>query len=351
MVDYFGKVASNDLYNFCVSIFSKAGVPLDDAEIVSEHLVTANLRGVDSHGAFIRIAHYVSALQQGIINPKPKIKFDKDTLGVTLIDGDKGFGPVIAMKATELAVKKAREAGISFIGTKNMSHVGMLACYSLKIVEKMMIGMAATSSPPAVVPWGGTNPIFGTNPFTIGFPINKESSIIVDMATSTVAAGKIAVFASKGEKIPEGWALDKDGKPTTDPKVFLNKGMLLPFGGYKGYGLSLSVEIFAGLLTGSPFSSHIKSGWATQGGFVVQAINIDFFRPYKDYEKDILELIQMIKSSPPAEGFKEVLLPGEPEQQEYKKRIKEGIPVYQDSWENVKKVSKELGVDLPNLIK
>jgi LDH2 family malate/lactate/ureidoglycolate dehydrogenase len=257
MVDYYGKVNSKDLYDFCVNVFSKIGVPKNDAEIVSEHLVTANLRGVDSHGAFVRIPHYVSALQQGIINPKPVIKFDKDTPDVTLIDGDKGFGPVIAMKATELTIKKAKKTGISFVGTKNMSHVGMLARYSLKIVEGMMIGMAATSSPPTVVPWGGTKPIFGTNPFTIGFPIDKESSIIVDMATSTVAAGKIAVLASKGEKIPEGWALDKDGKPTTDPRVFLNKGMLLPFGGYKGYGLSLSVEIFAGLLTGSPFSSYL----------------------------------------------------------------------------------------------
>ncbi len=351
MADYFGKINSNELYNFCVDIFLKAGVPKETAEIVSEHLVTANLRGVDSHGAFVRIPHYLTALREGIINPRPSIRSVKDTPSVALIDGDKGFGPVVAMKATEMAISKAKSSGICFVGTKNMSHVGMLARYSLKIVEKMMIGMAATNSPPLVVPWGGTKPVLGTNPFTIGFPIDDKSSIIVDMATSTVAAGKIAVFASKGEKIPEGWALDKYGNPTTDPRVFLDKGILLPFGGYKGYGLSLSVELFAGLLTGSPFSSHIQRGWATQGGFVVQAINIDSFREYADYKKDILELVQTIKSTPPAEGFKEVLLPGEPEQREYERRKKEGVPVYKDSWENIAKVSKDMQINLPNLIK
>ena len=351
MTNFLGKVCSKDLYKFSVDIFLKVGVPRKEAEIVSEHLVTANLRGVDSHGAFVRIPHYVSAVQKGIINSKPKTKYAKNESTIAIIDGDNGFGPVIAMKATELAVKKAKKVGIGVVGAKNMSHVGMLARYTLKVVEKGMIGLAATSAPSIVVPWGGAKPVFGTNPFTIGFPVDRNRSIIVDMATSTVAAGKIAVYASKGEKIPEGWALDKDGKPTTDPKAFLNKGMLLPFGGYKGYGLSLSVEIFAGLLTGSPFSTNIIHGWATQGGFIVQAIDINFFRPYSQYKKDILELIQIIKSSPTLEGFKEILLPGEPEYREYQNRMKEGIPVYQDSWENLTKVSQELSVPLPPLLK
>ncbi len=347
MADYIGKVRSDDLFKFSVDVFLKVGVPRKDAETVSEHLVTANLRGVDSHGAFVRIPHYVSAVQKGIINPKSKARFVKNTSNLALIDGDRGFGPVVAMKATELAVWRAKRTGICLVGARNMSHVGMLARYTLRVVEEDMIGLAATNSPPIVVPWGGTKPVFGTNPFTIGFPVDENLSIIVDMATSVVAAGKIAVYASKGERIPEGWAFDKDGKPTTDPKAFLDKGMLLPFGGYKGYGLSLSVEVFAGLLIGAPFGSRIARGWATQGGFLVEAINVSSFRPYMEYQKDMFELIQAIKSNPPAEGFNEVLLPGEPERREYEKRLSQGIPVYPDTWESLKKVSHELGVDLP----
>ncbi|MGC8911342.1 MAG: Ldh family oxidoreductase [Nitrososphaeria archaeon] len=349
MANCIGKVFSDELFDFCKTVFEKTGVPKDDAEIVSEHLVRANLRGVDSHGVFVRLHHYVSAIKQGIINPRPNIKFVKDTSGACLIDGDNGLGPVVAMKATELAVKKARSNGVCVVGVRNTGHVGMLARYTLKAVEEKMIGFAATSSPPIVVPWGGAKPVFGTNPFSIGFPVDENFSIIVDMATSTVAAGKIAVYASKGEKIPSDWALDKNGKPTTDPKAFLDGGMLLPFGGYKGYSLCLSVEVLAGILVGAPFSHHIPRGWATQGGFVVEIVNIEHFRPYEDYRKDMLELIEIIKSAPLAEGFKEILLPGEPEHREYLKRLKEGIPVYEDVWENIKRVAEEYNVPLPKL--
>jgi LDH2 family malate/lactate/ureidoglycolate dehydrogenase len=344
-----GKVFSNELFEFCKTVFEKTGVPKEDAEIVSEHLVKANLRGVDSHGVFVRLHHYVSAIKQGVINPKPNIKLVKETSGACLIDGDNGLGPLVAMKATEWAIKKARSNGVCIVGVKNTGHVGMLARYTLKTVEEKMIGFAATSSPPIVVPWGGAKPVFGTNPFSIGFPVDESFPIIVDMATSTVAAGKIAVYASKGEKIPPDWALDKNGKPTTDPKAFLDGGMLLPFGGYKGYSLCLSVEVLAGILVGAPFSHHIPRGWATQGGFVVEAVNIEHFRPYEDYKKDILELIGIIKSAPLAEGFKEILLPGEPEHREYLKRLKEGIPVYEDVWENIKRVSEEYNVPPPKL--
>ncbi|MEM3404606.1 MAG: Ldh family oxidoreductase [Nitrososphaeria archaeon] len=349
MVNVKGKVLSDDLFNFCVDVLTKLGVYKRDSEVVSEHLVLANLRGVDSHGAFVRIPHYVSALRQGVINPKPKIKKVKEYANAGLIDGDGGFGPVVAMMATELAINKAKKSSVCIIGSTNMSHVGMLARYTLKATESRMVGMAATSSPVMVVPWGGRKPVLGTNPFSIGFPVNDGNSIIVDMATSSVSGGKIAVLASKGEKMPEGWALDKYGNPITDPKVFLDGGILLPFGGYKGFGLCLSVEIFSSILTGAPYSVYIKSGWATQGGFIVEVIDVSSFRPYEEYQKDMVDLIKIIKTTPPAEGFKEVLLPGELEKREYDKRIIEGIPVYEDSWEKVKGVADELGVSMPIL--
>jgi LDH2 family malate/lactate/ureidoglycolate dehydrogenase len=347
---YIGKILAKDLFSFCVDLFSKVGVPRKDAEVVSEHLVLANLRGVDSHGALVRVPRYLPDIQSGQINLSPNVKLVKETVSTGLMDGDNGLGQVVAMKATELAIEKAETTGVGIVGAKNISHAGMLARYTLKVVERGLFGLACTNAPPFVVPWGGARPIFGANPICIGFPLEKEKSIVLDMATSSVSAGKIVVMAAKGEKMPEGWALDKHGKPTTDPKAFLDGGMLLPFGGYKGYGLSLSVEAIAGVLIGAPFSIHIRPGWATQGGFIVEALKIDAFRPYEEYTKDMLEFESLIESCPLAEGSKEILLPGVLENREYERRSKDGIPVDEESWKALKKVSDDLVIRLPDLI-
>jgi len=169
------------------------------------------------------------------------------------------------------------------------------------------------------------------------------------MATSAVSAGKIAVAAAKGERIPEGLLLDEQGRPTTDPKALLEGGTLLPFGGYKGYGLSLSVEALAGILIGAPYSIYIKLGWATQGGFMIEVLDINAFRPYEAYRRDMLDLVRLVKSCPLAEGHDEILLPGELENREHEKRSREGIPVYKEPWDDLRKISKDLDIELPVL--
>jgi LDH2 family malate/lactate/ureidoglycolate dehydrogenase len=280
------------------------------------------MRGVDSHGAFVRIPPLLSALQQGKINPKPSIKVIKENLATGLIDGDNGFGQIVAMKACDMAVEKAKTTDVGIVGARNTGHVGILAHYTLKIVNKDLVGMATTSARAHVVPWGGTKGILGTNPFSIAFPLDNKKSILVDMSTSIVSGGKIAMFAAKGEKIPEGWALDKNGKPTTDPKIFLDDGLLLPFGAYKGYSLSMSIEVLAGVLTGSPLAVEMPLTWAVQGGFMVEALDIEAFRTKEEYAKEMLRLMKLIKTCPPAEGFSEVLLPGEIEEREYQERLR-----------------------------
>jgi LDH2 family malate/lactate/ureidoglycolate dehydrogenase len=345
-----GKISHISLYKFCFDLFRKLGVGEDDAKVIASHLVTANLRGVDSHGAFVRIPHYVAAVREGSINLKPRVELVKDSPSMALLDGDRGFGLVIAMKATDLAISRAKKYGTCIVGVKNISHVGMLAYYTLKMVQDKVVGLAATNSAACVVPWGGSKPVLGTNPFSIGFPVDGDLSIILDMATSVVAAGKIVVYASKGERMPEGWALDKFGKTTTDPQAYLDGGMLLPFGGYKGYGLCLSVDILAGILTGSPNSLGVPGGWAAQGGFIAQAVDVSFLRPYEEYRSEMIELIRLIKSCPPAEGFKEVLLPGEIESRTYRIRLEEGIPVYEEPWSRLSEVGRDLGVPMPELL-
>lgn len=338
---------NEDLLDFCISLFSKAGVPRKDAEIVSENLVLANLRGVDSHGAFVRVPHYLRDLQSGVIAPRARVSVIKETDSTGLIDGGNGLGQIAAMKATELAIEKAKTTGVGIVGARNLNHVSMLAHYALKAVDMGLFGLVCATSPPLMPPWGGAKPVLGTNPFCIGFPIGDRKSIVADMATSVVAAGKIAVAAAKKAEIPEGWALDKCGKPTTDPNAFLEGGMLLPFGGYKGFAISLCVEALAGVLIGAPYSAHIRPGWATQGGFLVEIVDIAAFRTFEGYARDVLDLANTIKSCPLAQGFKEVLLPGELESREYEKRSKEGIPVDRKSWNTLRKVSKAMKIPLP----
>jgi LDH2 family malate/lactate/ureidoglycolate dehydrogenase len=344
------RVKEKDLFNFCVDVFMKVGAPRGDAEAVSEHLVLANLRGLDSHGAFIRLPGYLPDIEKGLINVRPNISIVKETGSTALLDGDNCLGQIAAMKATELAIEKAKAMGLGIVGARNINHVGFLAHYALEAVNHRLIGLACTSSFPYVVPWGGRKPVFGTNPLCIGFPIDGKKSIILDMATSSVSGGKIAVAAAKEQTIPKGWALDRNGKPITDPKKFLKEGMLLPFGRYKGYGLSLSVEVLAGILMGSP-NIDLRPSWAAQGGFLIEAIDVSIFRPYEDYQKDLFELVRVIKSCPLAEGFDRIMLPGELELEEYEKRSREGVPVYKESLEYLKKLSEELDIPPPVLVK
>ncbi len=350
MSKFVGRISAEDLYNFCFDSFSKVGVSRKGAKIVSDHLVVADLRGVDSHGALFRMPRYLSEIEKGLINPKPKIKLVKETASTALMDGDNCLGQVAAMKATELAIKKAKATGVGIIGATNINHVGSLAYYMLKVVSQALIGFALTVTDPTVAPWGGRKRIFGTNPLSISFPIDEKTSIILDMATSASSEGKIAVAAARNEKIPRGVALDKNGGETTGPKAYFDGGALLPFGGYKGYGLSLSVEILAGVLIG-PRGMHIRPSWASQGGFLIEVIGINRFKPHEKYKEEMLNLKKSIKSCPLAEGFKEILLPGERASREHRRRLKEGIPVDEESWDSLKKISGDLGIKLPALTK
>jgi len=346
--EFAGSVSAKELLDFCISVFKSVGVPDRDAEVVAESLVSANLRGVDSHGV-LRLSYYVAGIRKGLTNPKPNIKIDRENAVIAVMDGDNGLGQVAAMKATELAIRKAQTAGIGIVGVRNTNHVGMLSYYIMKIVKQKLIGFAFTNGPPSMAPWGGRKKMIGTNPLCVGFPVDGEKSLILDMATSAVSAGKLNFYAKTGRKIPEGWALDKHGVPTTDPKEALKEGTLAPLGGYKGYGLAVVIDVLAGILTGDTVSYYVRSGWEAQGGFLVGAIDITAFRPYEEYEKEVLNYVKLVKSCPPAKGVKEVLLPGEVEAREAEKRLKEGVPIDAKTWSALQKLSEELGIQLPTL--
>lgn len=349
ILSYVGFLSKDQALDFCKKVFMKMNLSEKDAKIVADHLVTASLRGVDSHG-LARVLPYVRGLEQGFTNPRPKIRVLRETASVALIDGDKALGQIAGFKATNLAIKKAMDTGVGVISVKNIGHVGMLAYYGLRISEKNLIGVIFTSGPPRVAPWGGRKRLLGTNPICFSFPSENGKPIVLDISTSVVASFKVMLMAKRGEKVPKGWILDKDGNPTDDPKDYVDGGALMPLGGHKGYGLAVAVEILASILSGAPHTIHIESRPGIgQGGLFVEAIQIESFRPYREYIKDLREFTSLIKSCPLANGFNEILLPGELEERIYEKRIREGIPIDESIWADLKAVSEKLGIDLPRL--
>ncbi|MEM1679413.1 MAG: Ldh family oxidoreductase [Ignisphaera sp.] len=341
------KVSWQDLYKFTAECFIRVGVPVHDAEIIADHLILANLRGVDSHGV-IRIPYYIEGIRKGYVKAKVEIKIIREGVATALIDGDNGLGIPIAARAADMAVDKARTVGIAAVAVKNLGHVGMLAYYTLRMARNNLIGLATANGPPFVVPWGGAQRVFGTNPISMAFPFNGKP-IVIDMATSSTASFKLRLAALKGEKIPEGIALTRDGKPTTDPREAY-EGILLPFGGYKGYAVSLIVEMLSAVLPGGTLSKHVLLHPSTQGGFFTLAINPTMFREYDEYLGDVRNLINIIKSCPPAQGFSEVLIPGEPEDRNYETRIRDGIPIDIETWKSLIEIARELGIAPPTVV-
>ena len=340
------KVSAKQAQDFCVECFEKYGVPRGDAENIADNLVLANLRGVDSHG-IIRIPYYIEGISKGFVQRSSDIQVVEESSSITLLDGGNGLGIPVATKATDLAIDKAKSTGVGVVGARNLGHVGMLAYYLKKAVGNGFIGFACVNAPAVMIPWGGRENMFGTNPMGIGFPMDGGNSIILDMATSGIARFKITVAARRGKEIPAGVALDKEGKPTTDAKEALD-GFLLPFGGYKGYGLVMAVEVLSSALLGALQSKYIEKHASTQGGFFITVIDIRRFRDYEEYKKDILHLIGNVKSCPLADGFTEVLIPGEIEDREAEKRLRDGIPIEDATWQDLIKLAKELDIKPPD---
>jgi len=291
-------IAVDSLRNLCIKVLMKLGVPEESAFIVADSLVKADLRGVESHGV-VRFPAYVERIRRGLINLKPSPKIIREGVSYALIDGDNGLGPVVAVRAMDLAIEKAKKAGCSVVAVFNTNYIGMLAYYALRAVPYRMIGMITCNTPPFVAPPGGREARIGTNPICFAIPTGKEFPIVLDMAISP-PVGKIRLALKKGEKIPEGWALDSEGRPTTDPAEAL-KGVLLPVGSSKGFGLGLVVEVLSGVLSGANYSMRITHPLLDMehtpnlGNFIM-VVNVEGFIPFSKSIKRVDKLVNYIKS-------------------------------------------------------
>jgi len=324
-------VQPEELLILVQKIFTAKGVSEQEASLVGDALVEANLRGQDSHGV-IRIPKWTTGLEVGAISPTAKVETVRETQASAFLDGGRALGPVVAVKASEMAIAKAKSVGIGIILIRKASHIGMLGYYTEYMAKQGVIGICMTNTESGMAPFGTIDKILGTNPLSIGVPA-RDFPLILDMSTSVVARGKIVVALENGEKIPLGWALNKDGDPTADPKEAL-EGVLLPLGGMKGSGLAIMVDILTGALAGQAVGKDVRGTFDMQQagtkGDMFMAIEPSAFIDPERFLNTVESLKNQIKSAKKAKGVDRVFLPGEYEYLMRKKRIKEGIPISQE---------------------
>ncbi|MFD2922206.1 ureidoglycolate dehydrogenase [Halobacillus naozhouensis] len=326
-----------ELKSLVVGKLIESKVSEGHAKVVADILVHADLRGVSSHGV-LRTEHYVKRLSKGGMNPKPDFKVEKKGSSAVLFDGDDGLGHVVTKEAVGEAIKLSKENGIGIVGIVKSSHCGALSYYAEQAAEQDTISMIMTHTDSAVVPFGGAEAFFGTNPIAYGFPASQRKPIILDMATSNVALGKVLHARETGSEIPDNWGVDENGKPVTDPNLVKH---LLPVSGPKGYGLAMVVDILTGVLTGSAFGPGISKMYGDYNQYrklshTIVTIDPGLFIDKNEFLKNIDRMIDELHDIKPAEGFSSVMVPGEPEQRKEEARKKEGIPIPQSIYEYLK---------------
>lgn len=295
------------------AVMTGLGLRIEDAEILADSLIDAEVTGVESHG-ITRMKAYADRALSGVLNLKAEPVLDVSG-AVVRVDADNGLGQVACCRAVEKCVELAKQYGISCAGIYNSNHFGTCAYYSNKIADEGCIGMAMSDCGVSVAPFGGMTPLFGTNPIGISFPAENQT-FCIDMSTSAVARGKIRIYSRKGYEIPVGWAIDADGNDTTDPFKALDGGVMLPVGGHKGYGLAMVVDALSALLTGAGLSYQTITLLDPRGksnyGHFISVIDIEHFLPLGDFKQRAQEWFDMIKASKPRPGMT-IMIPGEPE--------------------------------------
>ena len=307
------------------------GVPADDAGQVAVLMAESDARGADAHGVF-RLPQYVKQIQDGAVNPRPNIQIVNERPGTALVDGDNALGHLVMKRATDLAVKKARQCGVGWVGTRRSNHAGPAQLYPRMAATQNMIGIYfCVGNANLVPPWGGTEVLLSTNPISIAVPALQHPSIVLDMATTNTAFGKVRLKAQRNEPMPEGWMIDREGKPLTDAKR-ANEGFLLSIGGPKGYGLALMFGLLAGTLNGAAFGRDVvdytvDSKTESDTGQAIMAVDIAAFADVQEFKQHVDQVWETMKSSPTLPGVDEIRLPGERSENLYHERMADGVPL------------------------
>lgn len=345
------KLASGPLEDFVAAVFSAAGLEESDARVVARSLVGADLRGTHSHGV-IRLPFLVERLVKGGANPRARMSVIQEAPATALVDGHCALGAITATHAMELAVRKARSQGIAMVTARNSDFIGTCAHYAMMALPHDMVGICWTNGFPGMAPWGGRSNTIGNNPLAFAAPSASDAPVVLDMALSVAAGGRVRLAAKKAERIPEGWLVDRDGAATTDPAALVDGGALLPLG-YKGYGLAVFGEILCGVLGGARILGEIPAWFsATErsvgNGHMHIAIDIGRFIDPAAFKARIGAMAALLKATPLLPGAREILLPGERAARTEERQRREGIPIPQPVAQDLRRLAGSLQVALPS---
>jgi L-2-hydroxycarboxylate dehydrogenase (NAD+) len=348
-----------ELFQFTKAVFIKIGCPDEHADTATKALLSADLRGIDSHGV-ARLSGYVRLWEVKRVNATPDIKVIHETPSTAVVDGDSGLGLVIAPFAMQIAIDKAKQVGTGWVSVQNSNHFGIAAHHAMMALEHDMIGMAMTNASPLVAPTFSIDKMLGTNPICVVAPAGKEPPFVADLATTTAANGKLEILQRKNLQTPDGWVQDKDGNPTNDPHALKSGGALLPLGGdkehgsHKGYALGAIVDIFSALLSGAnyapwvpPFPAYVPMPAQQPGkgiGHFLGAMRVDAFRPADDFKKNMDHWIQGFRSAKTIPGEEKVLVPGDPEREMEAERTKNGIPLLEAVINDLKQIGSRFEI-------
>lgn len=335
------------LVDFAAAVYAGEGVPESDARLLADTLVQADLWGHQSHGV-LRLGWYWERLRNAVMQPVTQPEFVVDAGAIAVIDGHDGVGQVLTRLAMQEAVKRAKAHGIGAVGVRNSNHFGTCMYYTMAGAREGCVMLLTSNGGPAMAPWGGRKKIVGTNPWSIAAPAGSLAPFCVDMANTGVARGKIYLARNKRQPIPEGWALNAAGEPTTDPQAAID-GIILPMAGHKGYAIAAMVDMMSGVLTGSGFLSAVHSPYKTAEksncGHMMIAMNIGAFQPLAQFHKRMQAFIGELKSVPLAKGYDEVFYPGEMEARNDAKNRKEGLALPEDTRADLRRIAHATGLE------
>lgn len=341
------------LKDFTIRYFKGMGVPEIDSRIAADVLISADLRGINSHGVIRLHSYYGDRLQKGLIDPASTIRTLSENPSTLALDGGNGLGQVVAYRAMSRCIEKADETGLAVTTVRNSNHFGIAGYYAMMALPEDMIGISLTNSQPLIAPTYGMKRVLGTNPIAVAVPAGEEKPYVLDMATSIVPLGRISVYEKTGQSIPEGWAINKNGELTQNPSDMINGGALLPLGGpalmrgYKGYGLSLLVDLLSGVLAGAAFGEDVgrpSNERNADVGHFFAAIKIENFRPIEEFKSDMDAYIRSLKASPKLPGQDRIFIHGEKEEELTEAHLREGIPLLNEVVEALVRAGEIAGV-------
>jgi LDH2 family malate/lactate/ureidoglycolate dehydrogenase len=334
------------LTSFVTAVFKAHGVPGEDAGLVADSLVQADLWGHQSHGV-LRAPWYIARLKSGALRAVTTPKLLVDAGAIAVIDGEDGIGQVLAARAMTEATGRAQRHGIGAVTVRNSNHFGTAMYYTLMAARQGCIGICCTNGSPSMAPWGGREKTVGNNPWSIAAPAGRRPPMVLDIANTSVARGKIYLAKNRGQAIPLGWAIDAAGQPTTDPLSAL-AGNVLPVGGHKGYAISVMMDVLSGVLAGAKFLTGVHGPYEPDHksgcGHLFMALNIAAFRPLSEFEADVERMISELKSVPRAEGIEEVYYPGEIEARNDERNRRNGLTLATETMTDLEKLARQSGL-------